>query len=48
MQTAYALGIEGGSLVHYSSSLGNADRHHYETLQEDDTGMPLHLDNAKR
>lgn len=30
-------------------SLGNADRHHYETFKDEgDTGMPLHLDNAKR
>jgi len=29
--------------------IGNADRHHYETfLKEEGTGMPLHLDNAKR
>lgn len=28
--------------------IGNADRHHYETLKDEgDTGMPLHLDNAK-
>ncbi|XP_078358088.1 glycosaminoglycan xylosylkinase-like [Oculina patagonica] len=28
--------------------IGNADRHHYETFKDEgDTGMPLHLDNAK-